>query len=98
MDLAITVLLTMLKHSLFLIISLWCGSSTSKYLVVIKQLSTCGFTFEGETSIKYFPGIYQSSIKVLSHQSVSDQTKGIRKFLFVSVFPKPIPKTAVILA
>lgn len=69
----------------------------SKYLIVIKQLSTCGFTYQCESSIKYLPGIDQSSVKVLSHKSISDQTKGISKFLFISVFSKPIPKIAVIL-
>ena len=46
--------------------------SMSKYFILIKQLSICGFILHCESSIRYFQGIYQSSIGVLSHKSISD--------------------------
>ena len=53
--------------------------------------------WQRESSIRYFQGIYQSSMAVLSHKSISDETKGIRKFLFVSVFSKPDPKDRAVI-
>lgn len=37
----------------------------SKYVILIKQLSICGFILQRESSIRYFQGIYQSSTVVL---------------------------------